>query len=119
MVHCNKSLVISVVYLTASQPDLCIGLILCEEAQLVSNPHYLHGVKQVIESIRGKLCVTSMILLIRTFFLQDYVTDAGPSYMSSTLVIARTRLSHDEKIFQSWKMMCPDPMDETSDQLLR
>lgn len=49
VVQCIKSLMISLVYTTESQPELCVDLILCEDTQVVSNPHYLHGVKRVIE----------------------------------------------------------------------
>ncbi|WZZ51038.1 hypothetical protein YC2023_051145 [Brassica napus] len=55
IVRCIKALMISLVYITSSQPELCTDLCVCEEGEFVSLSTYLHVVKRVIEYIRKEL----------------------------------------------------------------
>lgn len=42
IVQCKKAQTTSLVYITESQPQLGVDFSLCEDTQIISNPHYFH-----------------------------------------------------------------------------
>lgn len=109
---------ISLVYITEGQSELCVDLSPCEDIQVLSNPYYLHGVKRVIEYIQGQLvcnfyeltCKNVCFAVLRDGCwskLQElYINDS----QDTSLITLHEHFALGK--------VCSTPLDETSDQLL-
>ncbi|GKA18017.1 putative ribonuclease H-like domain-containing protein [Tanacetum coccineum] len=86
-VHLYRSMIGSLMYLTASRPDIMFAVCACARFQVTPKTSHLHAVKRIFRYLKGNPQQEVVNFLARVLWIQNQMLDYGFNFMNTKIYI--------------------------------